>query len=147
MTLAFFIDHWRRRCKCLGRFGAVGDDARHESVSPLRECFDELGLIGGIVKDFPEAIYCFVETEVEVNERTSWPKSFDEFFPRDHLTRPFQQRGQDLERFFLDDGSLAIAPKLARPEVKFELAKANDVLRFGRILHGWPPGGEVVHKV
>src|SRR4029077_11581387 len=96
---------------------------------------DEPRLLRRIGQCLTKAIHGLIQAEIEVHESAGVPESLDQFFPRDHLPRMFQQSRQNLKRFFLKNDVVAIGAKFAGAQVEYELAKADDLCGFAWIRH------------
>jgi hypothetical protein len=72
---------------------------------------------------------------VKIPEVLVRPDQLTQLFPGDDLSRPFQQRCQNLERLVLDPERSARLPHFTRFQVHFEIFKASDRPLY-RVAHG-----------
>jgi hypothetical protein len=85
----------------------------NESIPPLRQSLDEPGIVGVVIQGFAQAVDRFVEPTVEIDDDIGGPKPLLEFFARQDLAWPLDQRHQGLIGLLLQFDPHAVLAQLA----------------------------------
>jgi hypothetical protein len=103
-------------------------DLAEKSVAAARNSLNEARAFGGVTERFTNFTDRFVETVIEVNDR-SWPEPAAQLFPGYQLSRSFQQHRQHLEGLLLQFQAHAPFAEFAGSEIDFEEPKAQTIGR------------------
>ena len=100
-------------------------DRSYESVSPMRERFDESRLVGVVPQHVAEPVDGLVETAIEVDKGVVRPELSCELLPRHQFARVLEQEQEHLQRLFLQLHPGTLATQLARARIDFENPKTD----------------------
>jgi hypothetical protein len=83
-------------------------------------------IICGVSQRLAQLVDGRVHAVIKVHERVRRPEPQSQLFARDHLTRPLEQHGENLEWLPMQLDSHPTLPQFAGPRVHFEGAKAEN---------------------
>jgi hypothetical protein len=114
-------------------------EGSYEAVAATGQSLYKARLLSGIVQRFAQTFDHAVQAMLEIDVGIGRPQPLGQLVTGNQLAGSFQKHGQNLERLFLQIKLAAIDRKFPRPQVEFELSKA-DVLRGPcRISHALRP--------
>ena len=93
----------------------------NEPIVAARQGLDKAQIVGRIIQRLSQPFYRGVDAVFEVHKGVGGPELFVILFARHHLARVLQQRGEDLEGFFL---SLDLEDTFAQPPAPASAALA-----------------------
>jgi hypothetical protein len=73
----------------------------------------------------------------EIDECVPGPESAPQLFPRDDLTGPFEEHGENLEGLLLQANPGAAFAQFSRAQINFEKTEANETRRRVGRLRGY----------
>ena len=101
-----------------------------ETVTPPGQGFYVAGLSGGVAEHLAEPVHRRVQSVIEIDERTAFPKLLLELVPGDDLTGLPDERRQDLQRLSLQAHSNTVLAQFAGKQVEGETAKCELLRRI-----------------
>ena len=79
-----------------------GLNRRHKPISHSRHRLDIARLFRGVAQPLTQSIHRDIETMVELDESTVWPKPATQFFSTPQAARLLEQTKQNLQRLSLE---------------------------------------------
>ena len=96
-----------------------------KAVSTAGQRFDKTRARCGIAQRLPNLVDRRIQAVVEIDKGVGRPDLLPQIVAGDHPSGIFKQRGQDLERLFLQPDSGAILAQFAGRQVDFEDAESQ----------------------
>ena len=121
----------------------ITSDRGDESIALAGQRLDELRVVGGIAQRIAQVIHRLVETAIEVDERVGRPQPPRQFFTRDELTGPLEQRQEQLQRLIAQRRPLSGISELAGVCIDGERPEAEDATGEPSGFHHLPRQEEV----
>jgi hypothetical protein len=98
----------------------------HESITALRQGFNETRVGSRIAEYFAKLINNGIQTMVKIDKRIGRPEFLPQVFPGHNFARPFQQNDENLERLILQTHPNSRLAKLARAGIGFKDSELVD---------------------
>ena len=98
------------------RAGGIRADRHQKAVTPPGNGLDKSRILGAVAQGVAEPADGGVETVIEIDKGVGGPQTAPQLVPRNHLSRPFQQQGQESGKGCSCSLTLAaVAPQFCPP--------------------------------
>jgi hypothetical protein len=85
-----------------------------EAITPLRECFNEARMLGGLVQCLAQTPEDGIQVVVEIDENVGVPQTVPQFLAGDKFSRMLEENSKQDERFVAERDLDAALVQLAR---------------------------------
>jgi hypothetical protein len=101
-------------------------DRSNEAISTSSKCLNEDRRFRRFAQRIAQSLDGSIQTMIEIDKGVRWPKFAAQFLSGNHFPWPFKQRGQHLQRLFLEPYLLSPLAQFSGVEIELERTETNN---------------------